>query len=133
VDTVGASPAPTDTNYDDVRPVVSVTAPPPGTEGNSGTTPARFLVKLSSASADPVTVHYTTSNSTATAGSDYTAIAGTATVPAGQTAVAVDVNVTGDTVNEDDETFALTLSGPVGATLGTASATATIGNDDRAT
>src|SRR5207248_6739129 len=129
----GATLAATGTIDDDDQPVVSVTAPPPVTEGNSGTTPARFLVKLSSASADPVTVHYATSNGTATGGSDYTAIAGTATVPAGQTAVAVNVNVTGDTVNEDDETFALTLSGPVGATLGTASATATIGTDDGAT
>jgi hypothetical protein len=45
----------------------------------------------------------------------------------------VAVAIAGDTAYEADETFTLTLSNPVNATLGTATATGTITNDDAAT
>ena len=99
-------------------------------EGNSGTATAAFTVSLSKAAASPVTVKYATANGTATAGSDYTAGSGTVTFAAGVTSQTVNIGVIGDAAVESDETFTVTLSGPSGATLGTATATGTIRNDD---
>jgi chitinase len=99
-------------------------------EGNSGTTPASFAVTLSKASTSSVTVGYSTTNGTATAGQDYTAASGTLTFAPGVTAQTIKVNVTGDTTVEPNETFTVTLANPSGTTLATATATATITNDD---
>ena len=53
------------------------------------------------------------------------------TIAAGETSGTMVVAVLGDAVVEPDETFTVTLSNPVGATLGTpATATGTITNDD---
>ncbi|HEX4129841.1 MAG TPA: cellulose binding domain-containing protein [Pirellulales bacterium] len=99
-------------------------------EGNSGQTNMVFTVNLSTASTNTVSVQYATSNGTATAGSDYLATGGTLTFAPGQTSKTISVPILGDTTIEPDETFSLTLSNPVGATLGQASATGTILNDD---
>ncbi|MGI9124765.1 MAG: Calx-beta domain-containing protein, partial [Mycobacterium sp.] len=99
-------------------------------EGNSGSKSAAFTISLAKASAAPVTVKYATANGTATAGSDYTAANGTVSFAAGETSKTVNVAVAGDTAVENDETFTVSLSGPSGATLGDASATGTIRNDD---
>jgi len=48
-----------------------------------------------------VTVDYATSGGTATPGSDYTAVSGTLTIPAGQTSGSIAVSVTGDRVSVD--------------------------------
>ncbi|GAY17518.1 hypothetical protein MSZK_42440 [Mycobacterium sp. shizuoka-1] len=100
------------------------------TEGNSGTTNAGFVLTLSKASTKPVTVSYTTANGSATAGQDYTAASGTVTFAPGVTSQTVNVSVRGDTAVESDETFTVTLSSPSGATLGRATATGTVKNDD---
>lgn len=102
------------------------------TEGNSGTTNADFAVNLSLASSDPVTIHYTTANLTALAGSDYTATSGDLTIPAGQTSGTISIPIIGDTTFEADETFNVILSSPNGASLGQATAIGTILNDDSA-
>ncbi len=102
-------------------------------EGNSGTANLAFTVALSKASTTPVTVNYATANGTATAGADYTAASGTLTFAPGVLSQQVTVAVTGDTAVESAETLTVTLSSPSGATLGTASATGTITNDDTAT
>ena len=49
----------------------------------SGTTAANFTVTLSQASPSPVTVAYSTSDGTATSGSDYAATSGSLTIAAG--------------------------------------------------
>ena len=58
------------------------------------------------------------------------------TIPAGQTSATVTINVAGDTVVETSESFSLTLTGGTSTgnnvAIGTASATATIVNDDAA-
>lgn len=116
---------------DDAPPELSVSVAPTGqAEGNSGNRPYTFTVTLSRAATQPVTVNYATGGGTATAGSDYTAANGTLTFAVGETSKTVVVNAIGDTVVEADETFALTLSSPNGATLATAIASATIANDD---
>ncbi len=101
-------------------------------EGNSGTANAAFTVALAKASTKTVTVGYSTANGTATAGSDYTAASGTLTFAPGVTSQKVNVAVTGDTAVEPDETFTVTLANAVNATVGTATATGTITNDDAA-
>jgi chitinase len=103
------------------------------TEGSTGTTALTFTVTLSQATPWPVTVNYATADGTATAGSDYAAASGTLTFAAGETSKTVTVHVAGDTLVETDEAFAVTLSSPTNAVLGTATATGTILNDDSPT
>jgi hypothetical protein len=116
---------------DDDRPTVSV-ADVSIAEGDSGTRNATFAVALSAPTSNAVTVDFATGNGTATAGSDYTATNGTVTFTAGQTTRTIDVPVRGDTDEEADETFTVTLSNPVNATLGDGSGGGTLQNDDRA-
>jgi Ca2+-binding RTX toxin-like protein len=98
-------------------------------EGNGPST-LSFTVRLAQATPLPVTVAYATADGTASAGSDYTAASGQLAFAPGETSKTIAVPVSGDTVVEADETFSLTLSNPVNATLGRATATATIANDD---
>ena len=93
----------------------------------------RFAVSLDNATDAEVTVQYTTGDDTAVAGTDYTAVSsGTLTIPAGDTVAEISIDTTGDSVDEDDETFTVTLSSPSSnADLGTdTSATGTILDDD---
>ena len=91
-----------------------------------------FTVTLSRASAETVTVDYATSNGTATAESDYTATSGTLTFAADDLSKTVSVPVLDDAVDEEAETFTLTLSDAEGGNvhLADATATGTITNDD---
>jgi len=98
-------------------------------EGNG---PLSFTVSLSNASATDITVDYATGGGTATPGLDYTAAAGTLTIPAGTLSVQLLVTLADDAVAEGDETLQVTLSNPSGATLGDATATGTIAEDDAA-
>jgi Calx-beta domain len=100
------------------------------TEGSAGTTPATFVVRLSTATTVPVTVSYATANGTATSPSDFAAASGVVTFPAGSVAQGVVVSVVGDTAVEPDEAFVVNLSSPSGATLGDAQATGSIADDD---
>ena len=93
--------------------------------------PVAFVVSLVPASGKPVTVSYETSDGTAEAGEDYTAVSATTlTFTAGETAKTVSVATAEDTRNEDQEEFTVTLSGQTNAALGTAIATGTIDDDD---
>ena len=91
-----------------------------------GSSLAAFTVSLSSASTSAVTVGYTTSNGTATAGSDYIATSGTLTFAPGETSRTVAIIVNSDATAEAKETFTVTLSNPLGATLTDASGTGSI-------
>src|SRR5262249_2384972 len=53
-------------------------------EGNTGAVNANFTVTLSHATNVDVTVNYATADISATAGSDYSAVSGVVTIPAGQ-------------------------------------------------
>lgn len=101
------------------------------TEGNSGTVNATFTVTLSAASGKTVTVNYATADGTATAPGDYTAIANTPlTFNPGDTSKTVTVLVTGDAIDEVNETFTVNLANPSNATIGTGTGTGTITDDD---
>ncbi|WP_422033600.1 Calx-beta domain-containing protein [Reyranella sp.] len=103
------------------------------TEGNNGTTNLAFTVTLSAATSGPVTVDYATGNGSARAGQDYTAQTGTLTFAAGETSKIVNIQVTGDTAVEANETLKLVLSSPAGATIKDGGAIGTIVNDDNGT
>ena len=99
--------------------------------------PVEFTVTLSPAAAENVTVDWATSVETgdnATAGTDFTAASDTLTFMPGDTTATFTVQTTADTVDEDDETFTVTLSNPSSsATLATdPTATGTIRDDDTA-
>jgi len=113
-------------------PTVSLSiAPSSVVEGSGGgATNLNFTVTLSATSASAVSVTYTTSDGTALSASDYTATTATLTIAAGATTGTITVLVNADTTFEPNETLTLTLSAPTGATLGTATATGTITNDD---
>ena len=100
------------------------------TEGDSGSVNMEFTVMLDAASRQQVTVDYETANGTATAGVDYQAKSGTLTFAPGDTRKTITVLVQGDTVEEGNETFTVTLRNPSHATLADATATGTIEDDD---
>jgi Calx-beta domain len=100
-------------------------------EGSSGAQNAGFLLTISPMTTSPVSVAYSTANGTATAGSDYDAVSGTVTIPAGRTTWAVYVTVRGDRKKEPDEVFYVNLLKPNGATIADGQAVGIIRNDDR--
>ncbi len=99
---------------------------------------ATFTVTLSGSPGAAVVVDYATAAGTATAGSDFTATNGTLTFAANTTTLTqtFDVPVENDNLLERDESFTATLSAnssnplPAGFTLGTATATVTIAEND---
>ena len=99
------------TNNDD-KPGITI-APASATEGDSGNTNVTFTLTLAQAVTGDVTVNYVTSDGTATAGQDYTAVTnGTTTIPANSTSTTFTVSVTGDTTDEPNETFNVAISLP---------------------
>lgn len=98
-------------------------------EGNSGTTNAAIVVRLSAPSGKTVTVEYSMADGTATA-EDYTAQSGTATLNPGQVSKSINFSVYGDTQDETDEVLYVNLQNVVNATLVHALGVATIQNDE---
>ena len=126
---VAGAPAATGTiTDDDPLPVLSVA----GATVSEGVT-AEFVVQLSPESGRSVTAAYRTSDGTARAGEDYTAVSrATLTFYGGDTTRTINIATIQDTRNEDEEAFAVTLSDPSNATLARDATTAigTISDDD---
>ena len=99
-------------------------------EGDAGTTAFVFTVRRDDDGSGPVTVDFATSDGTATAGPDYAATSGTLSFADGETTKTIEVEVSGDTDVEPDESFFVNLSNPTGATLADAQGQGTIQNDD---
>ncbi|OLE58262.1 MAG: hypothetical protein AUI36_13750 [Cyanobacteria bacterium 13_1_40CM_2_61_4] len=99
-------------------------------EGNSGTTNFIFALTLLPPSGQTVTVHYSTANGSATAGSDYIAKSGTLTFPPGTITRYDTILAIGDLLNEPDDTFFVNLSSLTNATFGDSQGIGTISNDD---
>ncbi|WP_421939882.1 Calx-beta domain-containing protein [Pedobacter sp.] len=96
-----------------------------------------FTISIQNASTNATVVSYAVSGS-ATSGTDYTALTGTATIPAGSTSVVVPVTVINDQVVEGNETLVLTLTSATnGVTItptpANSTATVNIADDDQAT
>ncbi|MAF12966.1 hypothetical protein CMK11_21150, partial [Candidatus Poribacteria bacterium] len=104
-------------------------------EGDATGATLALPVSLSGASEQSITTTYTTTDGTASAGTDYTAIVdGPLTLAPGALTVDALVAAQGDATYEADETITVTLSSPAarGVTVGDGTATATIRNDDAA-
>jgi chitinase len=86
-------------------------------EHGTGSVTMQFAINLTSAPTQAVTVNYQTSNSTAIAGTDYTAATGTLTIPAGKTSGIIPVTVLADQSATTNRVLYVTLSGTSGATL----------------
>src|SRR3954452_18385050 len=100
-------------------------------EGNSGTTPAVFTVRLQPANATvTATVDYRTLAITANPGFDFVDTQGTLTFRAGETVKTFTVPIIGDTLDEGDESFTVQLLNPVNAAIDRGTATGTIIDDD---
>ena len=109
----------------DAMPALSITDAVPVAEGGEAT----FMVSLSPASSQVVTVAYATQDGTAVADSDYTAASGTLQFDPGMTSHTIRVAVLNDTAVEPTETFAVELSDPVRATLADGTGVGTITDD----
>jgi uncharacterized protein len=101
----------------------SVNPQEPSTNGN-------FVISLNAAAASDITLNYTIGG-TATAGTDYTTLSGTATITATNSTVTIPVAVINDADNDPGETIILTLQAGTGYILGSPiSVTLTIADDD---
>ena len=101
--------------------------------GGEGSGTISVTVNASSAPTSALTVNLTTTNGTATGGTDFTAPQATFTFPASMTSHTISVAITQDTTVESDETFTLALTAGSGYTVGSpASTTVTITNEDTA-
>jgi hypothetical protein len=104
--------------YGNNGPAISVTEYSYITEGNTGTTPVTFGVYLEYATETDVSVHYETADGTAVAGSDYVALSGDVTIPAGQTGATITVPVIGDRLPEPTEAFSVNVTDGQGTVFG---------------
>jgi hypothetical protein len=100
------------------------------TEGNQGARSLAFPVTLSEPSLHVVQVDFTTVDLGASAGSDYTPLAGSLVFPPGTVARTVTVAILGDYVHEPDEQFILRLTVAAGGALVRPDGVGTIVNDD---
>lgn len=101
----------------------------------AGSSNVVFTVGLSAAPAvgQDVTVNYATASGSALSGTDFTETTGTLTFTSGGSLTqTISVPVTRDNIDESDETFAITLTAPVNATLADGSGVGTITDDDTA-
>jgi hypothetical protein len=102
-------------------------------EGNTGTRPLSFVISLDGPAVGNEKITVNTVNGTATAGSDFVAMAPTVvSFAAGETSKTIFVTINGDTVVEANEIFTLPLSNAVNVTINAASGVGqgTIANDD---
>lgn len=104
-------------------------------EGNSGTTTAQIQVTRTGSRKGPATLNWSTADGSATvAGRDYRAASGTVTWASDQMGVqSFSIPILGDTMTENDETVAISVSSPAaGVPVTIATAALSIANDDAA-
>jgi Calx-beta domain len=96
---------------------------------------ANFTVTLSNPSQDTVTATYNTTNGTASSPGDFTAQSNkTVSFSPGETVKQISIPITNDAMPEQTEQFSVSLSSPTGgATLGKATGTGTIQDEDNPT
>ncbi|MBN3875043.1 Calx-beta domain-containing protein [Nostoc sp. JL23] len=116
---------------DDNQPTISI-SDVSVSEGNTGTTTnANFIVTLSNASYQQVTVNYNTNDGTAqVADSDYNSAYGIITFNPGETSKTLSIGIIGDNKSETDETFSVNLLGATNAAIADSLGVYTIIDDD---
>lgn len=97
-------------------PVATVTAPD-ARAAETGGNPGHFVIALDQIAPSNLTVSYAVTG-TATGGTDYTALSGTATIPAGGSSVVVNVAPKADDRRETSETVIVTLGASSSYALG---------------
>jgi len=133
---IGAASAVGSIGNDDATVSIAVAGSPGKPEGNAGPTPFAFTLTRSGDTSTTHSVAWSVTGSTATpADADDFASgvlsSGTVTFAAGEAIRTVIVDVEGDSVIESNDGFAVELSAPSpGLTIVTATAGATIANDD---
>ena len=136
VGTLGQATATGTIENDDVLPPPEVSiADHSQAEGNEGTTDFTFTVSRTGDTTDEVTVDWAISLSGEANSGDFPlsqTANGQVTIPANETSTDLTLGVLGDALVEGNETFTVTLSNPTLGTLGQATATGTIENDDAA-
>jgi len=111
---------------------VSLTAPDPAA-AEAGRDPGVFSITRTGPVNLPLTVQYTMSG-TATNGTDYAALSGSAVIPAGQLGVSIMLTPADDSVEDPAETATMTLAQSPQYQLGASrTATVTIADNDRQT
>ncbi len=114
---------------DDFAPVVAFASATASAPEAGGT--IQLSVTMSAAAGVAVQVPYAFTG-TAIQGSDFAALPGPLTIPAGSLAASISITIVDDTVQEGNESAIVTLGVPTGATLGTPSSTTlTIIDDDQ--
>ena len=123
-DDTAASGVTVTVNDDDGAPTLSINSPSVTEVDNGATATLTFTVRLTPASGKIVTVDYadagtgTATTSMGVSGPDYDTLAGgTLTFAPGETSKSVAVTVSGDDIDEPDETVVVRLSSPSEATL----------------
>ena len=115
---------------DDPAPTVAApVAISVGEGAGATTTTTDIVIALSTTSALPVSVDYSTSDGSATvSGGDYVATSGTLTIPAGDTTGTIQATINGDDFFEANEAFTVTLSDATttGSTVTTTQPTTTV-------
>ncbi len=116
---------------DDGAPVITIEEVSIG-EGNSGLRTAVFRLRLSAPSGQLVKVTYSTSDGTTIGDSDYVTVKDKEIAfTTGQTVTLARVLINGDLLNEQNETFFVNLSNPIGASVIQKQVRGVILNDDR--
>jgi hypothetical protein len=125
-----SKPTSTITILDDEKPLCSIDdASFP--EGDGGPTLHQLQAECDEPLTQDLHLQIATSDGTASDGQDYVGITGAASVAAGETTWAPEVQILGDTASEPDETFTYTVSDPAGTVLFLKNtATITITDDD---
>ena len=129
--TVEVDPTPATVTIAEPDTAIVSVAPASAQEGEQ----AAFAVTVSRAAPSGLTVRWKTVDGTAADGTDYTAVTGgTVVLGSGSTRQTIRVATLQDRLDEDDETFEVTLTGVIpsaGVSLGRATATGTIADDDQ--
>jgi Calx-beta domain len=115
---------------DDAAPVLTI-ADVSVTEHTGSAATASFTVTKAGATEVDAVADWATVDGTALAGSDYGAASGTLTFGPGQVSKTIDVTVTGDAIDEPNESFSVTLSNPVHATVSDPTGVGTIVDNDK--
>ncbi|HRV93341.1 MAG TPA: Calx-beta domain-containing protein, partial [Anaerolineae bacterium] len=102
---------------DEFLPTVDFSAVNYAVDENVGSNQAVITVTLSDTFTEPVSIDYESIDNTATAGSDYTAIADTLTFPVNTTLLTITVPISDDANLEGVESLTLLLTNPVSGTL----------------
>ena len=101
------------------------------TETPNATTKVELTVTRTGSNADAATVNYATADGTAIERSDYLTALGTIRFLAGESSKTVPVFIVDDSFGETPEIFTVTLSNPIGSTLGaTPTITVTINSNE---